>query len=173
MPPARPKLGELLRNSKGSVVVAAILLSLDVVIGGNCMFSYVSCPFWGIGSVVKNFFSRAGWKLTLVRLAIPSLCLVISLGNHYLECEIAHSNGERIIRACEGFRRETGRYPKTLEDLVPKYLRSIPRAKYCLSHGDFVYWTKGSGTFGLKWYMVPPMARVCYTSDRRQWFVVD
>jgi hypothetical protein len=170
---AQPKRGGLLRKCAGSLIVAAILLSLDVIIGGNCMFSSVLCPLWGIGSIVKNLVSRTEWRLTLVRLGIPAVCFIVSVGNHYLQCEIADTNGKRVVAACEEFHAATGRYPETLEELVPHYLKSIPRAKYCLSHGDFVYWRKGSSAFGLKWYLVHPMARVCYASEQKRWFVVD
>ncbi|OQA88683.1 MAG: hypothetical protein BWY31_00281 [Lentisphaerae bacterium ADurb.Bin242] len=39
---------------------------------------------------------------------------------------IARSRAERVILACELFRMDTGKYPASASELVPKYLDSIP-----------------------------------------------
>ena len=39
---------------------------------------------------------------------------------------LARTRAERVILACELFRMDTGKYPATASELVPKYLDRIP-----------------------------------------------
>ena len=39
---------------------------------------------------------------------------------------LARSRAERVILACELFRMDTGKYPTSVSELVPKYLDKIP-----------------------------------------------
>lgn len=118
--------------SRLSLLGAAVSLCLDVGMDGSYMFSILACPFWFLASVIKNLIERPGWRVALLRIAIPPLTLGIALGNTALQWKIAETNADRIIKACEQFHVANGRYPKTLDELVPQYLPSVPRAKYCL-----------------------------------------
>jgi hypothetical protein len=40
--------------------------------------------------------------------------------------------GDEIVDALEGYRATEGRYPQSLEELIPKYLSSIPAARWGL-----------------------------------------
>ncbi len=63
---------------------------------------------------------------------MPFLTLGIAMGNGCLQWKISDANAERIIKACDEFRAVNGRYPLELNELVPKYLPSIPPAKYSM-----------------------------------------
>lgn len=45
---------------------------------------------------------------------------------HFQRASALHDNLASMRRAIDRFREAEGRYPRTLEELVPKYLRRIP-----------------------------------------------
>jgi hypothetical protein len=153
-------------------VGALFLLLWDAILSGSFEISILVCPVWFLVSVVKNTAERPGWKIAPFRIAIPALTLAIVLANNSLQWRIAEANAERIIMACEDFRGAHGNYPRQLEELVPGYFDSVPRAKYCVMWGDFVYWGK-EGFHLLMWYQVPPYGRKHYDFDRAQFGYLD
>jgi hypothetical protein len=122
-----------------SIAGASVLLALDVGFSGSFLISRFVCPFWFLGSVLNNAVQRPGWRLALLRIAIPPLTLGLVLANNALQQRIAMANAARIIAACDEFHAATGRFPKALDELMPRYMRFIPRAKYCLAFGEFYY----------------------------------
>jgi hypothetical protein len=123
-----------------SIAAALGLLVWDAVLVGSFAFSIVVCPVWFFFSIGKNASRsrRPGWKLALLRIAIPALTLGLVLTNAAVQSRITEANATKIITACKEFHTANGRYPTTLEELVPKYMSSVPRAKYCV-YGKFLY----------------------------------
>ena len=158
-----------------SLMAAMLLVAVDVVISGSFLFSYLACPIWFLLSVVKNVIQRPGWRIALFRIAVPALTLGSVLVNNVVQWKIAEVNAERIIRACDDFHAANGRYPHTLDELVPQHLGSIPRAKYCLFQGELVYCSldkEGSCCF-FWWYKVPPFGKELYSFEDRRWDYLD
>jgi hypothetical protein len=160
---------------RGSIAGACVLLVLDVVLSGSFLMSYLACPIWFLISVVKNAIQRPAWRLALLRIAVPALTLGLVLGNNALQWKIAEANAERIIKACEEFRTANGKYPSKLDDLVPGYLKSVPRAKYCLClfWGEFHYWNDEEVHAMLVWCKIPPFGTKIYTFEDRRWGYTD
>lgn len=153
-----------------SLFFAAALLCLDVVVDGDYLFSILVCPIWLMASVVKNLIGRPGWRIALFRVAIPAVTLGIVLANTAMQWDIGDANGERVVKACEDFHVDNGQYPKTLDELVPRYLPSVPRAKYSLD-GKFWYYNHGSG-YTLCWVKIG-FCRKVYSSETEQWRHLD
>jgi hypothetical protein len=153
-----------------SAAIALALLAGDVVFGGTYMLSALICPVWFILSTMKNAVERPGWRLALLRIAIPALTLAVVLANNSLQWRIAEANSTEIIAACEAFHAANGTYPKTLGELVPRYMASVPRAKYCLIFGEFVYFPEQPM---LMWYAIPPYGREIYNFEERRWSYLD
>jgi hypothetical protein len=143
------------------------------VLTGSFLTSYLACPIWFLVSVVKSAIQRPGWRLALLRIAVPALTLGLVLGNNALQWKIAEANAERIIEACEEFRVATGNYPRKLQDLVPGYLKSVPRAKYCLIYGEFMYWNEEQIPAMLVWCKILPFGSRIYTFADRRWGYLD
>jgi hypothetical protein len=158
------------RGIRASIGIALVMIALDAVLSGTYILSAIVCPIWFLLSVVKNATNRPGWKLVLLRIAIPALTLGLVLTNDTLQCRIAESNAARIVEACEEFHTANGRYPKTLGELVPKYMSSVPHAKYCLAFGEFLYSDKQPV---LMWYAVPPYGREIYNFEGKNWSYID
>ena len=155
------------------LLVAAALFFVDVIGSGSYLWSFGVCAIWFLVSLVQYIRGRER-KLALFSIALSVVTFVIAYGNCYIQCTIAAANGERIYKACEDFNRDNGRYPETLDELCPRYLRYIPRAKYCLWSGEFVYiHYKDMPGYTLKFYVIPPMARMVHNHGKPGWFLVD
>jgi hypothetical protein len=155
-----------LRPIRASLIGAFLLLAFDALYG--TFLSAGICPIWFLVSLVKAIKKRPGWVIGLSRIVIPVLALTIVAGNAALQSKIANANAERIIAACEQFRAATGKYPDQLDELVPKYLNSIPRARYALMFSDFRY-RNLDGNHQLLWDERPPFGRRIYDLEHRKW----
>ena len=155
-----------------SIVGAFFLLFWDVAWGGTFIFSIQVCPVWFLVSILKNAIQRPGWKIALFRIAIPVATLGLVLANNAFQYRMAESNAARVVTACEEFHAANGKFPQTLDDLVPQYMQSMPRAKYCLGYGEFLYWNMEERPM-LMWYAVPPFSRKIYNFEDRQWDCLD
>jgi hypothetical protein len=156
---------------RGSLVIAALLILCDGLLDGGFAMSVVVCPLWLLIAMVRL---RVRWPSTtadVARLLIPIGTGACVLANHYFQKSIAIRNAARVIEACEDYRAANGTYPEQLEDLVPGFLGSIPRAKYCLNRPNFIYSGPPSNT--LSWSDAPPFGRRVYRFETREWRSVD
>ena len=155
-----------------STLVASLILAWDVAFCGSFLLSFLFCPFWFLGSVLKNAVQRPGWTVAVIRIVIPIVTLAIALGNNELQLKGARANASRIINACNRFHADKGTYPSKLEDLVPAYLPAVPPAKHCLAFGTFFYFDLGAKHM-LMWQVVPPYGRSIYTFEEAKWWSLD
>jgi hypothetical protein len=172
---AQSKFRELFRKYSGELFTAAVLLLVDVVGLGEYLWSFMVCSAWLLVAIVECI-PKSGRKNALFRIACPVVVFLIAYGNCAIQCKIAEANGEQVLTACENFNRDNERYPEALNELCPRYMPHVPRAKYCLWSGEFVYYIhKDSAAPGytLKYYVIPPMARMVHNSGKPGWFLVD
>ncbi|MHB1037554.1 MAG: hypothetical protein ACYC35_22030 [Pirellulales bacterium] len=158
------------RGIRVSLAIACLLLAWDVAETGSFLMSLLFCPIWFLASVLKNAIQRPGWRLAFLRIAVPVLTLGLVFANDAIQHRVAEANASRIIAACEEFHAANGRFPESLDELVPRYMPSVPRAKYCHLYGEFVYF---NGTPRLMWYVVPPYGRKDYDFETRRWGYLD
>jgi hypothetical protein len=156
-----------------SVCIAFALLAWDAVFDGSYLMSLCICPIWLLFSLLINAIRRPGWRIALLRIAIPPLTLGLVMANNAVQLKIARVNASQIIVACEAFHNDNNRFPKTLDELVPRYIPAIPRAKYCLAFGEFRYWGSEDDHPILVWYVVPPYGRKIYDFDDKRWNYID
>ena len=143
---------------------------------GNYLFSFFACPIWFLLSIVKNLKERPGSRVALFRIAVPIVTLGVVFANTAIQWTIADANAERIINACEEFHAANGRYPQTLDELVPSYLKSIPRAKYCLSPMDskFSYYSPSEADLHpILWWCKVPFGKEVYNFQTKKWRYID
>ncbi len=149
----------------------SLLLAWDIGFSGSYLLSLLCCPIWILVSVLRGVIERLGWRLTVLRTAVPVLVLSLVLVNSAVQTKVAEANAARIIAACEAFQAANGGFPKSLDELVPRFMSSIPRAKYCLAYGEFRYFNLGKPM--LVWCVVPPYDRRIYDFDTLRWNSVD
>jgi hypothetical protein len=149
------------------------LTCLDMIGWGSYLFSALVCPIWFTVAVVLALLRRLSPRAAAAYLAMPVLIAVVVFGNSCLQQAIARANAARVVDACESYRRANGSYPGQLEDLIPRYLPSIPRAKYCCILGEFGYYGGHGGNHLLWWYDLPPTDRWVYNLERGTCRFVD
>lgn len=134
------------------------------------MFSLVVCPLWLLISSVRNIIQRPGWGIALIRISMPLITYAIAITNGDLQWKLSDAHADRVIKACDKFQAANGRYPKTLDELVPKYLTSIPPAKHCIM-GQFNY-DASTNYATLSWTRYGFYRRF-YSFDERRWSNLD
>ncbi|MCW5593544.1 MAG: hypothetical protein KIS74_15690 [Burkholderiales bacterium] len=85
---------------------------------------------------------------------------------------IARERAEGVIAAVKAFRADTGRYPASLDELVPRYLPEVPRAKYTLAFHEFTYRSSGNDAW-LYYVALPPFGRPTYAFSSGKWGYLD
>jgi len=155
---------------KGSLLMAAAVLFWDVGNEGFWGFSLLFCPPWFLISAVKNVMQRPGWRIAILRASMPLLTFAIAFGNGNLQWKISDANAERVIKACDEFRVANGRYPSKLDELVPKYLASVPPPKYCMMSSFF--YVNSEGHPMLWWNRYGFYTRI-YHFDEKRWGNTD
>lgn len=101
---------------------------------------------------------------------MPLLTFAVAMSNGTLQWKISDVNAQRVIKACEEFRVVNGRYPSKLDELVPKYLTSVPPAKYCMG-GNF--WYVNSDDLCMLWWSRYGFYRRIYHFDEKRWSNLD
>lgn len=160
-----------LTDISGTLICALVVILFDVVISGCYFFSALVCPIWCIVGAVRAGMKQSEPGVAAARVLIPILTGLLAFANYSAQRTIAMGNAERVIEACERYREANGAYPERLAELVPRYLNSIPRAKYCCSWGEF--WYFGPPRPLLFWYEVPPFGRRIYNFERGAWSWLD
>lgn len=161
------------RGVRVSIGSALVLLAWDAVFSGSYLMSLIFCPIWFSISLLKNVIQRPGWGLALLRIAIPALTLGLAWANDAVQIRVAEANAPRVVAACEEYHAANGSFPKTLDELVPQYMPSVPRAKYGLGPwSQFVYFYN-QGKPMLVWYVVPPYYRRIYDFETRRWSDIE
>jgi hypothetical protein len=154
----------------GSLLVG--LLLYDVALDGCYTLSFTICPLWFLISSIKNVIMRPGWQIAILRMSMPLLTLGIAMSTGCLQWMISDANADRVIKACEEFRIVNGQYPKQLDELVPKYLPSVPPAKYCCM-GKFFYCNLDGHDCCLLWWSRYGFYRRIYHFDEKRWGNLD
>jgi hypothetical protein len=173
VPEGHPQPPHGLRSVRGSLIGAIILLLRDGVLNGTFLTAFIVCPVWLLVSVVKNVIQRPGWRVALVRIAIPSLTFAMLFANSYMQWRIAEAHAQRIVKACAEFQAANQRYPRVLDELVPRYLDSVPRARYCFIGGNFTYLNSVGSPPMMFWWKLPPFVPEAYDFEKRRWRYVD
>jgi hypothetical protein len=96
------------------------------------------------------------------------LVFVLNAANNRL----ARSRAETLVSAVKAFYDKNQRYPKSLEELVPDYVKRIPLAKYTFTFNRFLYLTSDQGT-SLSYVAYPPFGRPYYSFTRDTWRYMD
>ncbi|MCC7442540.1 MAG: hypothetical protein IT285_12960, partial [Bdellovibrionales bacterium] len=161
------------------VVIAVILFFLDTQILGFWFLAAVTTLVvvirlgWCIVVWLKarrTSALRASIKRLLVYLVAALLSVAVNVGNNW----IAKQRAMKIIAACDAFHKDTGTYPKKLDELVPKYLAEIPSAKIALRWNmgtRFIYVSgrtkAGESHSSLMWMEIPPFGRRYYQLEQK------
>lgn len=113
----------------GHILIATLLLFLEVCVGIGMVGMSVGFFVAGIA-----FLRAVKWKdLRRHLLRVSAVYVLLFVGTAVAiawNSSLARKRAEPVIAAVERFRADHGRYPGTLNELVPAYLSSIPRGGF-------------------------------------------
>jgi len=157
---------------RDSLILGAALFGYDAVLTGSFLMTLFVGPIWLLVAIIKALVWRNTWSRSIYRVAIPIATMALVFANAWVQSKIARANAEVIIQACKEYQKSHGIFPSTLDALVPKHLRSVPRAKYCLFLGNYWY-TEWRGRQALMWMAIPPFGRPYYVFEEARWGYLD
>ena len=161
------------RALRTSFLWGLAVLAYDAA-NGSFLLSMLVCPLWLLVSLVRSTWRKSGWGVALARAAIPVSVLAVALVNDSFQRGLATERAEQVVCAIRTFREEHGRYPNDLQQLVPKYLPFVPRAKYAITFSAFFYAGGGGESRpGLWWIDTPPHGKRYYNFDDARWSFID
>jgi hypothetical protein len=120
-----------------SLVTSAIMMGIELlfgvgVVGGVALFVAAIC-------FVTYLLDRKNFSGSM-RAALPfALVGLLTISWVSINSRVAVRKAGPVITACEDFQRRNGRYPKSLDQLVPEFLPSVPLARWTLLGNRFGY----------------------------------
>jgi hypothetical protein len=158
---------------RSTVIIAVCLFIVDAIVFGWFvigLFASIALVFWLIPRTLLDFIRGNAVMVRVLKTGIY-LFMVAAIfaayaGNSYL----AKAGADTVIAAVDQFKAVQHRYPESLIELVPKYMSSVPRAKYTVMYGEFIFL---GGVPRLMYYGFPPFDRRVYSFDSKKWMVLD
>ncbi len=151
------------------------LVILDTFILGSptlAICTLAAVVFWMKPRALTALKSKELFKIRAIQLAVCSAVVVASFSVYSANNHLASSRADVVISAVDRFRSRYERYPPSLNELVPEYIKGIPRAKYTLLFGSF-YYNDFEGKPYLMYYGWPPFERLYYHFASKTKTVVD
>ncbi len=132
-----------------NLLIALSLFLLDAFILNQGIIAlvtlFLALPVLIIRAILK-WKDKVLLKRRLVIIAIYSVMVFLIIASNRINNKIALDRATTIISACDQYKVEHGVYPEKLNDLIPKYLDSIPPAKYIFNIINFVIFPAKIGT---------------------------
>ncbi len=122
--------------------------------------------------VILKWKDKVLLKRRFVVIVICSVMVFLIIASNRINNKIALDRASTIISACNQYRIEHGVYPDKLNDLIPKYLDSIPPSKYVVSHNQFRY-ISSKDSHSLMFISIPPFGRRYYVLEEKRWGFMD
>lgn len=154
--------------------LAALLITVDAFLlnqGAIAVLVGLGLLFIGLPrTFLRKFVAVRPQRLRNLGIYLSAVALVFTLNT--LNNKIARNRAEVLVSAVKSFHTENQRYPKSLEELMPKYVEQIPLAKYTLMFNKFGYKTSENDTY-LMYTDMPPFGRPIYSFPRGTWDYLD
>ncbi len=132
------KLRQVNDSMRKHLIIAGLILAFEACVGvGIIGMSYgmVLAVTYAILAIAQRQ-RRSEWFSVAV---IYTLMLVATVGLLSSNIKVALRRAAPVISAVNCYHSDHGAYPKTLDELVPAYLPSIPRAGFTLISRNFRY----------------------------------
>jgi len=157
------------------MITAVILFILDAFIlnqGVIAAIALLFVLFWFLPKALSLYFKKASPGYYLKTSLIYTIMALSVLGSNYLNNDIAMQRAESLVTKIEEYKGDNGNYPLQLKELIPKYIDSVPIAKYALGFNRF-YYINGKNDVLLLYVHFPPYGRQMYSFVRKEWTTID
>lgn len=108
----------------------------------------------------------------MIRAGIYSVMVAMVFLSVWLNNKHASYRAEELIQYCDKYKSKYEQYPNTLEDLAPEFITKVPRAKFSLIYGNFIYISRENSHL-LVYFAMPPFGRRIYSFESRRWGYID
>lgn len=126
-----------------------------------------------IASMINAFFVKThDVKKFFLIIACFFTSIFASYFTFKLEKKYAMHTLETLVTACKNYQKKYQAYPEKLENLVPEFLPSIPRAKCNVFWGNFSYERIGNSP-SIWCTIFPPFLRYFYDLKQDAYGVMD
>lgn len=161
----------MLIQLRTTIITAALLFAADAFIINQFLITMLTILIGIPVFLVKLFRRRTDMerrRMLLAKAAVYWCMVILIIAVFEANNMLAEHRAQPIITACEQFRSKTGAYPEKLEQLVPDYLGSIPRAKLVMIGNSFFY-TARPDKHCLHYSTVPPYGSKCFHLEQKKW----
>ena len=155
-------------------IIAALLMFVDAFVFNQGVISL----FLGLGLIFivlpRTFLPKfAGVRrMRLRNLMIYGVAILLVFALNAANNRLARNRGDVVAAKIKEFNQKYGRYPQSLQDLVPEFIERVPRAKYTALYGEFSYFKSERGAL-LLYTALPPFGRPTYDFTRDEWTKLD
>ena len=160
-----------------SAALAAVLFLIDAFVmnqGFIALMAMLGVVFVRLPSALLAWKDKALLRNRAARAGIYAGMSVLSAAAILLNNLHAKRQAERIVLACRRYQEKNHRFPDALEELVPDFLPSVPRAKYTTPPWDrFRYHLMPGGKHWLEYTALPPFGRPYYVFEDGRWGYLD
>jgi hypothetical protein len=159
-----------------ALALAALLVLVDAFIANQGVIAFLTGAWLAFITLPRALFLKrfAGTRPARLRnIAIGWVAVVLVFALNLANNRLARDRAQLVVAAVEGFHAGEKRYPRNLEELVPKYLDRVPLAKYTLLFNDFRYFSSGADEATLTYTALPPFGRPLYNFKRKRWGYID
>lgn len=126
-------------------------------------------PLTSIDTLISKRTRFPSYKSIFILFVACSLGLMYSA---HLD-ETAQSRAMPLVGALEDFKFVNGTYPRTLDELMPKYLIELPQLKPVLSPPQFRYAIRPDGPPHLSFEATGQFAHFSYDFSTKKWEFLD
>jgi hypothetical protein len=161
---------------KRTLITAALILLIDAFVLNQGLIAVLALA-WALVillpmAIVSVFRDHSQARQRFFRAAIYVLAALAVFGANALNNMLARHRANQVIVALQEFKAVNGKYPDRLDQLVPKFLRKVPRPKYTLdSSNTFDYFSSSSAV--LMYRVLPPFGRAIYRLEEKKWSYLD
>ena len=161
----------------GTWLLAAMVIVLSGVYSGTGMFAmmvlslnlFFRLPFTWLAALIARKSRLASHRSIFILFVACSLGLMYSA---HLD-KAAPDRAMPLVGALEAFKSESGKYPGSLDELMPKYLAELPSVKPVLSPPQFRYAIRPDGPPHLSFEATGQFAHFSYDFSTKKWVFLD
>jgi len=167
------KYKNLKRVTISSGLCALAIFLIDAFLIGAPMISVFVLLYLIFYIAPVTLFSirnKPRFKYFGCKFLIYAILLSASIGFHAYDISIAERRSEIIIATVNQYHQDLGRYPDTLQNLVPAYLSEIPEPR--IAPGEFYYGGAPDDPY-LMFVDYPPFGRRSWIFERKEWISID
>jgi len=113
---------------------------------------------------LRRPYQRRRYDGRVVAFTASAVAIMLVIGGNN---RLAEHRGQVVASAIASFHDVTGRYPVSLDELVPAYLATVPAAKWSLVYDAFEY--RSAPRPVLTYYDVPPLGRRTFDVEAGRW----